>query len=133
MIYLASPYSHPDPAVRHERAMAARHCTIWHLARHYPVLSMIAYGHELVRAGVEGDVVLPTDAGAWGMIGFPILRASSACWVLVLEHWERSTGVRAEIDAAYACGIPVLMLRAHETGYTAPQIMTLAQWDEVGM
>ena len=55
MIYLASPYSHPDPLVRHARFEAACQATAGLLRAGRPVFAPIVQGHELVRYGVPGD------------------------------------------------------------------------------
>jgi hypothetical protein len=59
MIYLASPYSHPGPAVRHERFCAARRAAASFVRAGRLVYSSIVHGHPLVEFG------LPTDWAFW--------------------------------------------------------------------
>lgn len=102
MKFLASPYTHPNPAVRHDRARLAHLC-VEHFITDHPVFSPIAYGHPLaVRLGAE----LPTDARHWRALNDPILRAAEALWLLLIEGWRESAGVAHEIDVAFACEIP---------------------------
>ena len=59
MIYLASPYSHPDPAVRERRFRAACSAAAFLLQAGHAVFSPIAHGHVLAEHG------LPTDWSFW--------------------------------------------------------------------
>jgi Domain of unknown function (DUF1937) len=55
MIYLASPYSHPDPVVREARFDAACRATVDLIRTGQPVFAPVVMGHPLVRYGVGGD------------------------------------------------------------------------------
>jgi hypothetical protein len=59
MVYLASPYSHPDPAVREQRFHAACRATAALLRAGCVVFSPIVHSHALVAHGV------PTDWAFW--------------------------------------------------------------------
>ena len=52
MIYLASPYSHPDPAVRKERFHAACQARAELIRAGWIVFSPIVHSHPLVEHGV---------------------------------------------------------------------------------
>lgn len=103
MIYLASPYSHPDPAVRKARYNAALLCAANCIKNHQPVFSPIAYGHPLV----EVEPALGTSAKAWHEFNTSMLRHASVVCVLTLDGWDKSTGVLAEITMAQSLDIPV--------------------------
>ena len=55
MIYLASPYSHPDPAIREARFDAACRVTAEQIRAGQPVFAPVVMGHPLVRYGLPGD------------------------------------------------------------------------------
>jgi hypothetical protein len=59
MIYLASPYTHPDPVVREERFAAACAVAAQLLRFGHLVFSPICHSHPLTRFG------LPLDWGFW--------------------------------------------------------------------
>ena len=59
MIYLASPYSHPDTAVRELRFREACRAAAELIRRGHAVFSPIAHGHSISLAG------LPTGWAFW--------------------------------------------------------------------
>lgn len=95
MIYLASPYSHPDSAVREQRFALTRNYVAAQLALGNALFSPIVYGHQFAELyGFRGD------AAAWQPINDEWLRASSRVWVLRLPGWDTSVGVHKEIAQA---------------------------------
>lgn len=104
MIYLASPYSHPDPAVREQRYQAACQATAALLRAGELVFSPIVHSHPLVAFD------LPTAWGFWESIDRAYLERCDEVVVLMLNGWEASVGVRAEIGIARALGKPVRVL-----------------------
>lgn len=104
MIYLAGPYTSPDPDVRQRRFV--EHCIagakLADLDR-WPVFSPIAHGHALCEQG--GLVRL--DHEFWMRQCLPFLRNSDALVVLTIDGWRESNGTQAEIAEAESCGIPV--------------------------
>jgi len=98
MIYLASPYSHPDPLVREARFDAACRATADLVHAGQVVFSPIVHGHPLVRFG------LPTDWAFWQRFDEEHLRRCDEVVVLQVDGWRESDGVRAEIELAAALG-----------------------------
>jgi hypothetical protein len=98
MIYLASPYSHRDPAVRQHRFDAV--CRVAaELIRHGAVVySPIVHGHPLCRYD------LPTDWAFWQEYDLAFLKKCDRIVVLRLDGWQESVGVRAEVEAAARLG-----------------------------
>jgi len=101
MIYLASPYSHPDAAVRQRRYEAACRAAAELIRRGHVVFSPIAHGHAIAQHG------LPMDWGFGERQDRRLLAACDELWVLKLDGWEHSRGVQAEIAIARAAGKPV--------------------------
>lgn len=93
MIYLMSPYSHPDPLVRAWRAeMVTLEVIAMKRELHLPVMSPIAYGHSLTLR----DPVLGTSHDEWRLLNEGLM---NACWFgveLLLTGWENSTGLHEE-------------------------------------
>jgi len=119
MIYLASPYSHPDPAVRAERYRAACRATAALLLAGQPVFSPIAHGHPLVEYG------LPADWTFWQRYDRELLARCDEVVVLVLAGWRESVGVREEIRIARELGKPVRYL-APELAHVSPTLAHVA-------
>jgi hypothetical protein len=98
MIYLASPYSHPDPLVRQARFDAACLAVSRLIHAGQSVFSPIVHGHPQVRFG------LPTEWAFWQRFDQEYLRRCDEVLVLQIEGWRESVGVRAEIALASALG-----------------------------
>jgi len=103
MIYIASPYSHPDKSVEHQRFEMVRKFTAVMLQNREFVFSPIVYAHEMARV-----FNLPTDAQYWDEFNMSILRHSKALYVCCLEGWTESKGVQRELSTARALYIPVV-------------------------
>ena len=101
MIYLGSPYSHPEPAVREMRFDAACKAAAVLMQRGHLVFSPVCYSHQIAKHG------LPTDWVFWEKYDRAILRRCEEVWVLMLPGWESSRGVQAEIKIAREMGMPV--------------------------
>ena len=102
--YLASPYSHPDPAVREERYRAACRAAAALLLAGQPIFSPIAHSHPLVAYG------LPADWSFWQRYDREMLARCDEVVVLMLVGWRESVGVREEIRIARELGKPVRYL-----------------------
>jgi hypothetical protein len=104
MIYLASPYSHPDAAIRDERFRAACQAAASLLRSGRAVFSPIAHSHPLVEFG------LPTDWEFWQRCNVEHLQRCDELVVLTLDGWQESVGVQAEIRIARESGKPVSIM-----------------------
>ena len=94
MIYLASPYSHPDPLARQARFDAACRAAAGMIRAGQPVFAPIIQGHPLVPYGV------PSDWSFWEPLAREYLKRCDAVFVLQLDGWRESEGVQAEIALA---------------------------------
>lgn len=112
MIYIASPYSHPDPAVREQRYEDVREYCALRITDGICVFSPIVYAHEMAKAHT-----MPTDAKTWERFNTTILRRCSQMIVLELSGWEESKGVRQEIIFANQLLIPVTHVRFRREDY----------------
>jgi len=101
MIYLASPYTHPEAAVREARFHAACRQAAEMFRCGIPVFSPIAYSHAIAAHD------LPLDWGFWERFDRAFLEVCAEVWVLTLDGWRESRGVQAEIVLARQMGKPV--------------------------
>ena len=108
MIYLASPYSHPDPKVRERRYWDACAFTAKRMREGAIIYSPIASSHVL--STVYG---LPTHFAFWERFDKAILDRCTALEVLMLEGWQDSVGVTAEIKYAAKLGLPITYKRPY--------------------
>lgn len=103
MIYLASPYSHPDELIRRTRFLLAEEFVAKHFPEH--IYSPIVHYHELaIRHS------LPTDFETWRRINFDMIRRADEFWILDIPGWEDSKGVTGETKFAMECGFRVRMV-----------------------
>lgn len=104
MIYLASPYSHPDPAIREDRFQAVCRAAAALIRDGHAVFSPVAHSHPIAAYG------LPTDWAFWETQMRHHLETSAEVVVLTLDGWQESVGVAAEIAIATELGKPVRYL-----------------------
>lgn len=102
MIYLASPYSSPNPETMIQRYHATAAFTARAMHNGITIFSPIVYGHNIALSHS-----LPTDAIFWKNFNESLIRHCSAMWVLTLDGWIESKGVTMEIAYAEERGIPV--------------------------
>jgi Nucleoside 2-deoxyribosyltransferase len=104
VLYLASPYSDPAPAVREHRFRAACRATVALMRAGEIVFSPVVHSHPLTEDG------LPTDWGFWERFDRQFLALCDELVVLMLDGWNESIGVQAEIRIATELGKPVRYL-----------------------
>lgn len=104
MLYLASPYSHPDPLIRKTRFLLARERTAELLAQRVWVYSPIVHCHEL-----SITFNLPADFEFWREYNFDMLRRADGVEIMQIEGWKESAGVKAEFQLARTLGIAIAM------------------------
>lgn len=102
LIYLASPYSHPDPAMRVARFESACRATSRLMKTGMLVFSPIAQSHSVA---IHGGT--PVDWAFWEAYDTAVLAGCGKLLVLKLDGWDRSVGVGAEINIMLRAGKPV--------------------------
>lgn len=102
LIYLASPYSHPDPSVMQRRFEEICDVAGRLMRDGVHLYSPIAHTHPIA---VRQD--LPRGWDFWKQYDEKLLAACSELWVCTMDAWEQSKGVAGEIEIALALGKPV--------------------------
>lgn len=102
MIYLATPYSDPDPAVREYRFRQVNKAAAKLISQGYHVFSPISQTHSIAA---EGD--LPKDWKYWEKYDRKMLGCCDRFMVLKLDGWVESVGVNAEMKIAIQIGMAV--------------------------
>src|SRR5690606_35260864 len=102
MIYIASPYSHPEAEVRQQRFEAVRDfCAALIQDGKFPY-SPIVHCHPIAVAQN-----LPGDAAWWRRYNFNTLRRCDSMIVLKLRGWSESKGVAEELELAATLGLSI--------------------------
>lgn len=103
LVYLATPYSHPNWEVKKQRYKDASAFAAQLMEEGHLVFCPIAHSHPIETYGMpelkSGDWWLRQD--------FAILKFCDELIVYQLEGWDTSYGVGKEIEYAKSFGIPV--------------------------
>jgi hypothetical protein len=102
LVYMASPYSDPDPAVMHERFAAACRNAARFMRLGVKLFSPIAHFHPIAQFG------LPKNWAFWQEYDRVILGHCDGMLVLLLPGVEDSKSLAAEIAIAKQMGMPIL-------------------------
>lgn len=102
LYYLASPYSHPDPKVKKHRAELVTESAVDLLHHGIFVFAPIAYNEPWEKYN------LPGDWNFWCEFDKTFVsRCDGGVIVLMIDGWDKSIGVTAEIEFAKSRGLPV--------------------------
>jgi len=102
LVYLAVPYSHDDPHVRHERFIEANKAAGKLMQEGHHVFSPISHTHPIA---VECD--LPKGWDYWEAFDRAYMEHCHKIIVLCLDGWTESKGIAAELQIAYELGLAV--------------------------
>lgn len=102
LIYLASPYTHPDSHVQELRFEQACHAAARLMQEGDYIFSPIAHTHPIANAGQ-----LPTDWEYWREYDKRMIACCDELYVLQLPGWQNSKGVTEEIEIARALKKPI--------------------------
>ena len=99
-IYLACPFRHPDPKVREWRVEQASKKAAELMESGYLVFSPLSHSVPISKY----CRVDPCDNDFWLEQDLWILSSCDEIRVLCLPGWERSEGIKAEIETAKSLG-----------------------------
>jgi hypothetical protein len=102
LVYLASPYSHPDPAVRLQRFHEACRKAADLMHHGFLVFSPIAHSHSIAVGWG-----LPLGWEYWEDFDLRLISTCDEMIVLMLPGWQDSVGVTQEIGIAANLGKPI--------------------------
>lgn len=97
MMYISTPYSHPDETVRELRYTEALRFLQYLAIIGEPAISIVVQYHPLMQ-------YLPMTFEFWSKIYTPILQVSTSVGVLIMEGWDISKGVTDEVNKAKSFG-----------------------------
>lgn len=109
-IYLACPYSDPDPDVRERRFLASRRVAAIFTICKIPIYAPIVHGH-CIDVEIESHAWDPATAhDLWMNQCEAMLVSADALAILQLPGYSISRGVGLEIEIARDCSIPIFEL-----------------------
>lgn len=104
MIYLASPYTHPNAEIQAKRYQETLQIVTKMFGQGYHVLNPIVYGYWIIQSGSKGDWQ------TWANFDTVILNLCDQFWVLKLDGWDKSVGIAAEIKIAKSLGRDIVFV-----------------------
>lgn len=117
LIYLASPYTDQDFALRELRAKQVAKVAGHLIAHGYQIFCPIAHSHYIAN---YSEVEAASAAGAgyektqthkmWMKLDLTMLEKCDRLFIYMLEGWDTSKGVEEEIQYALANDIPIAYL-----------------------
>lgn len=102
MIYLASPYSSPDPIIMKTRFLLAEQVTAQLMEEGHFIYSPIVHCHAMAER-----YALPKDFAFWRDYNIDMIRRADALYVLTITGWKESVGVTGEIGFAKHAGLEI--------------------------
>ena len=102
LVYLAVPYSHPDPKIKEWRFAQVNKMTAKLMKEGITVFSPISHCHSIAKHNA-----LPTDWEFWKKFDIAYLSCSRKLLVYKLDGWETSVGIAGETKIANELGIPI--------------------------
>ncbi len=115
LIYLAAPYTHPDPGISRRRLQRVNRYAAYLLSLQKLVFSPLSHGAQLGSADIPDSV--------WYALGLRIMEGCDELHLLALDGWEDSDGVRMELERAWELDIPVYVVNP-DTHEVLPREMT---------
>lgn len=92
IIYVALPYSHPDPAIREMRKQIADRYAAKLISQGHIVFSPISHSHH-----IADHLDNCNDSDFWVRQCEPFLRVCQEMHILALPGWKESTGIGREL------------------------------------
>jgi hypothetical protein len=106
MIYLASPYTADTQWEKDDRAYLVCKAAAILKSQGMEVFSPIAHSHYIEKTGFfHGDNTY------WLPFDFKFMHICECLYVLMLPGWEKSEGIKEEIDYAIELGLPIVYVK----------------------
>lgn len=111
LIYLCSPYSHPSEDIRHERFESAIYATGYLMNNEFHVYSPITSCHPVAMV-----CNLPREFSYWEEFDKRMITCCDELFILQIEGWNESVGMKAEFKFAREINKPVYLMIPSEDG-----------------
>ena len=102
LIYLAAPFSDPNPEISRRRLEQVNRYAVHLLSRGILAFSPLSHGAPLESPDIPSHV--------WYELGLRIMEGCDELYLLALEGWEDSEGVRLELERTWELDIPVYVV-----------------------
>ena len=110
MIFVSGPYSSSDPEVKKVRVKAIASACMKIMQDGNMAISPLTFGLSLIEKSEQN---LPDSYEFWDRFCREFVATADVMYVLDLEGWELSSGVKDEIAAAKKFNIPVKLVHPY--------------------
>jgi hypothetical protein len=114
-LYLASPYTHPDPAVRQWRYEAVRDFAAFLCRKRQWIFCPIMHSHDMTI-----NHQMPYEFEFWDDWNKSLIYPSGGVIVFQIDGWDISRGIKSEIEYAVQLGKPLMYSKVIWSGYEHP-------------
>lgn len=104
LVFISSPYSNPDENIKEENYKKVAKYATFLCKSGITAISPIVYGHELLK----NDKSMSSDWSFWENFCLNLMKKCDEIHVLKLNGWEKSVGVREEIEFANTQNINIV-------------------------
>lgn len=108
IVYLACPYTHAKSEVMEARFEAANRAAAALIKRGHIVYSPITMTHPIDKVMAGSSNTLGSDF--WVQFDEAFMRACSSMYVLMIDGWDRSSGIKREIAFFEQSGKPIVYI-----------------------
>lgn len=114
MVFVSGPYSHPDNSIKQTRVNLIANACLNFMEKGQVAISPLTFGLSLIeKTGKQ----LPDDYVFWGKFCEEFVRACHTIYILDIDGWQESSGVRGEIEEAKKNNIPVYLINPETLDY----------------
>lgn len=107
MVVVSGPYSHSDPVVKQERVKAIADACVKLFQAGDMCCSPLLAGLSFIE---KSENKMPDDYAFWQNFCRAYVKAGDVLYVLDIEGWKESTGVKDEIEYAQSFCMPVYLM-----------------------
>jgi len=104
-IYLAIPYTNYSDHEREWIFETANRIAAKYILQGNTVISPISHSHPIAKYDLIGK-----DFESWRKFNFELLNLCRELYVVCIDGWKKSTGIKAEIEFAKEHDIPIKYL-----------------------
>jgi hypothetical protein len=104
VLYIACPYTHPDPAIKEQRFKLATKIAALYVERGHIVYSPITHTHPL-DVELAGHGTLGSDF--WVKFDETFMAICSEMIIIKTDGWDKSSGIKREMEYFKEHGKPI--------------------------
>lgn len=118
LIYLASPYSDPDPKIREHRYEQVLEFTKKLITHNLIVYSPIVHSHHIIKTYKKLEEKFAFDF--WKAFDTKMISRCDELWILMIDGWIESNGIKQEIEIAIQLSMKIRYVEESQSMFILP-------------